>query len=466
MEQKQSEKMTTLLRQREVDYSTLSTTPGQACANCRWFSGVDGSWCRIVESTPLDIMNTGYCNRWEVDPTTTSQGSALAELSEMAEMMGSAELDDKAGKKPPYGDKPGSDDDDDSEDDDNDDNKPDKKKKPAPKKSLLESAVDSVKSLFTRDEFGDGIGFKVQGNHWLIVWSNNFEDREGEIFTAKAIDDYVARVDAGIVPTPALVVWHVDGVSAKDSKTRIGDTEWVGRHEHFILAGGTFDDTPQGRAAQNYYSKQARKTKVSHGFSYDPRQFDGRHYEQFNTFEISLLPEGVEANRFTNLSGVKDMELTDKKRQYIADVFGESVAEDVLAKLSNAGEAIKSLDVAYKDFTQVNEPDVETEAKKEAVERVETQLKDLIPDLVDGQALTAKSSAAALNSVKALVEKVKALESDVAALKERAAAAPKRASDSKMTIINETDAPNLKKEIADQMTARDPFFGVEVKGDI
>src|SRR5258705_7915119 len=53
--------------QKEANYVPLSETPGQACANCRWFSAAYDR-CMIVENWPQPIMATGHSNRWEATP--------------------------------------------------------------------------------------------------------------------------------------------------------------------------------------------------------------------------------------------------------------------------------------------------------------------------------------------------------------------------------------------------------------
>jgi hypothetical protein len=72
-----------LLRQSEVDYTTVSPETGvRQCANCRWFcaSGWDnasnsptGAHCQIVEGYPLAILPTGLCNRHEILPADANE---------------------------------------------------------------------------------------------------------------------------------------------------------------------------------------------------------------------------------------------------------------------------------------------------------------------------------------------------------------------------------------------------------
>lgn len=59
-------KMVVRFTQEEAAYTPVSTTAGEACAGCRWFTGeaAGGPACAIVEMYPLDIEPTGYCNKY------------------------------------------------------------------------------------------------------------------------------------------------------------------------------------------------------------------------------------------------------------------------------------------------------------------------------------------------------------------------------------------------------------------
>lgn len=250
----------------------------------------------------------------------------------------------------------------------------------------------------------ENTAFKVKGNHFLITWSNNFIDRDGEIFTAKAINAYINRVDMGMTPPPELWVWH------SGAKTRIGQAEVVAFDGHFTIASGQFDTTPQAQNAKAYYAKHQRSTGVSHGFTFPASAFDGKHYHQFSTFEISLLPKAVAANPFTNLEQVKEgikMALTDEKRKYLREVFGDE-ADRVLNTLEESGKALEDMQAAYKDFT---DPDAvsSTAVSEKAVDAATSDLKALIPDLLEGQAEVFITQAETLKALKAQRDEIAGL---------------------------------------------------------
>lgn len=405
--------------QSEAGYVTLSAAPGQACANCRWFKAVeyeDGeaevkSECHLIANWPEAILATGRCDRWEAAPSSEPAPLEVVVVDASAQpaMQGEA----AAGGK---------------------------------------GLIDRIRDLFPKRKAADdlNVGLKVVGNHWLIVWSNNFEDRDGECFTQKAIDKYVARVDVGAVPLPELWIYHTPG-------TRIGQASWVGRHDHFVLAGGDFDSTPQAQAAKAFYQRTAGKTSISHGFTFPPDALRDKAYHEFNTFEITLLPRGAEANRFTSLEGVKAMALEEHKRAHIIEAFGKELAEEILGDLDKRGKALEEVGIAFKDY--VDATDGKPSAAKEAVEAVEASLKTLIADLIGDSAETASQHAAEAKAFTALTEQVQGLRAEVAALKELVDLKPRSAStDSATTITNAALSEDVKK----QFSKIDDFFGTQV----
>src|SRR5690348_17028323 len=128
--------------QDEVNYTTLSSKRNQACANCRFFFPSGG--CLIVESQPLSILATGYCDEWTALPEPEDPATEIVEVLEAIEYQ--LGVNNSVGYM---------------------------EKKPTMKERLL--ALVGIKA---RDEPMTA-GFKALGNgKWVAMWSNNFEDRE------------------------------------------------------------------------------------------------------------------------------------------------------------------------------------------------------------------------------------------------------------------------------------------------
>jgi hypothetical protein len=315
------------------------------------------------------------------------------------------------------------------------------------------NVVEAVeKALGRKDD--EGTGFKVIGNYWWATWSNNFKDRDGEIFTAQALKDYEARVDMGVVAMPNLWVWHVG------EQVDIGTAKMVGFDGHFIHAAGEFKTDPQALAAKAYYTKHAKDTGISHGFTYPLEKFDGKHYHQFNTFEISLLPRGTEANWYTSLEGVKDMTLDERKLSYLKEVFGEEHATRILADWDKRGKALEELNVEYKDF--VAPADSTTAVDEKAVENADKAFRDFIPELVEGSGEAVTAALEAVKASKATNAVVAELRQEINALRAEMDLRPRSASKAQETEVEASHLSDaLKESIKQQTTEKDPFWNTE-----
>ena len=138
--------------------------------------------------------------------------------------------------------------------------------------------------------------FKTFGdNNWLAWYSNNFEDREGEIISLNALREFTDEANKGSVPMPELWFHHIKG-------TRHGIAQALFLVDHFAMAYGVFDDPTVNKFVtpmKSWYDKQEFIT-VSHGFEYEAKDktLDGV-YQKIRTYEISSLPAGREANSLT-----------------------------------------------------------------------------------------------------------------------------------------------------------------------
>jgi hypothetical protein len=291
---------------------------------------------------------------------------------------------------------------------------------------LLDTVIGAYKALMGdgKPELKTASGFKALGNSWFAWWSNNFEDHDGEYFSEKAIDEYVRRVDVGAVPFPELWLWHTPG-------TKHGRAEWVGRVGHFAVAAGSFDETPAGQAAKAHYAKASGDYGMSHGFTYDPGQKRDGVYEQFNTFEISVLPAKAAANPYTAFSEVFEMEMDEEKRAFLARVLGsDELAAQLITATEDKSRAMEQLDVRYKDFVQMDAPaPVDEKAVGEDMPADEVAPEDAAPaeDVPEegksdmGEFVTAitEDLATLANAVNSLIGKVESVQSSSAAEKAR-----------------------------------------------
>jgi hypothetical protein len=412
-------KMTSPLTQAETNYIPLSITKGKACANCRFFcaNGEYGDSCLIVQSWPETILPTGYCDRWETPPPLTDVDPIPVVIIEPA--VGEMDSGQVA---------------------------------LTPEKEGFVGKL--VKRLLGREQKQSNAftvyRTKDKTPHWFAVFSNNFEDRDGEIITDKAWDGYLKRVNMGFVPMPELWLGHIPG-------TKHGQATQVFAVGNFVCAVGTFDDTPEAKRAVDYYTTKGRDTPLSHGFTFPKWAFEDGQYKVINTFEISTLPPPlVAANPFTEYE-VKDMQqITPEQAAALELVMGKDAVSRI-DQLREQSEKIKEAGVNYKDF-------VDADAQQQVSEdtRATKALGELVGQLIEGQGelltlVTAQTTSAKAQSEKnmTLEKQVKDLTAQIAALTAKLGDAPRRASEAPETKLSEADKNKLKEQLPVEY---DPMF--------
>ena len=424
---------TGLLEPEDVNYIPLSIINGKACANCRWYIADAPSRmaCYLVDASDEDdepILATGYCDRWEAPPAPPPDA-----VEAMAEMMSDVVDTLQEQTAPTLNDS-------------------------VPTSEVMDMGKarkplgDRIRQLFQRKPSDDAFSiFKGSDNewHWHAIFTNNFEDLEGEILTAKAHDKYIARLDMGLVPMPRLLVWHTPG-------TEHGETDAVWRNGHFVHAVGHFDATPEATKAIAFYQKNASKIKMSHGFTAPEWAFDGKHYEDYNTIEITTLPPYAAANPYTSFEELQHMTLTEEKRRHIEAVFGKEKLAEIEAADDERSKALEDMKVAYKDFADATPPPPKPEQDK--------ALTSLYTDLATSQADMVKALTTIPTALKALETKFEtetaAWQKELDALRAVVNAAPRRPTQDASTTVKEGE------NLIDALPGDDreaSFWGVPVK---
>lgn len=325
MKTKPTEKyFTGKLPQVEVAYTPLSAKAGEACATCRWFQN-DGCW--LVESyEPEPIIATGWCNRHEATPPPKSDPTEI-----LAEAITEA-LEENAATivnaMPMFA---------------------------ASHKTFKQRLSDLLADILPKPKQREQQSFfmfkDVNGKpHWHAIYTNNFIDREDEILTEAAHDKFIGRIDMGLVPMPTLQAWHTPG-----SDHGVATCIW--RDGHMVHAVGDFYDNDLAKAAIPYYEKHAHRLKMSHLFESPSWAFDGVHYDDYNTIEITTLPPGAEANPYTTFEELLSMkDRSPEKTKFLEDLFGKDNLAKIDAASGDINKGLEAARVTYKEFTDVTTP--------------------------------------------------------------------------------------------------------------
>jgi hypothetical protein len=303
--------------QQEANYTPLSSTPGQACANCRWFSVYNR--CFIVENDPQPILATGHSNRWEPTPQPTELDTEPIPVVIVEQPYDYEDSQEMALTVP---------------------------------KNLVERVKEFIAGIRPRATPEPAVFtvYKAANGRkaWISRHTGKWVDREDEILSEKSHESYVERVQKGIVSPPELWMWHAKG-------TRHGQAVTVWKSGGFVLAAGYFDETPAGEKAFAYYEKNAGKIKLSHMFHFPRQTKIGGVYNEYNTVEITTLPDGAEAFPYTSFQEIKTMPISSEAARMIEEALGADVLQAAQQADNKAGEDTKKLDalgVASKNYDQ------------------------------------------------------------------------------------------------------------------
>lgn len=188
----------------------------------------------------------------------------------------------------------------------------------------------------------DGVSItRDKAGRWrfLGVPTNNFRDRDGEVFTEAAHREYVGWADR-TGDYPELRLWH--------APYGIGDVDMLDYADGFMLASGTFRPGMEGVAAR---LAAEPGLGMSHGYTYGARDLKGGAYGSYRTFEVSVLPRARAANDATMFAiGAKEaMMMTGEKRAFLVRTLGEEAVRELEQQLAGTREALVARGVDFKD---------------------------------------------------------------------------------------------------------------------
>lgn len=221
----------------------------------------------------------------------------------------------------------------------------------------------------------------LDGTDWWMQWTTNaFADREQEIFTTRALEDFVERHRESAVKGE---FWyrHIPG-------TKFGTVQWQALVGRFLVQAGPFDATPVGQAFKVFFQQYPDGHPVvapegwgtSHGYQYKAVDREDGVYEWVEIQESTVLPLRVASNpwsphpRIVKRGRGDDMNETERKEleriggaQLVALVEQEGEART--KHLERAGVGFKGLKDAMAMTLALMEA-VEDEAIREALSEI------------------------------------------------------------------------------------------------
>lgn len=146
--------------------------------------------------------------------------------------------------------------------------------------------------------------FKEQdgGYRWVLLSSNAFRDRDGQILSQKSLEQDVAQWDVAGAPADPLRWWHValdDGEGEPHAiGLDLGSVDFRMVQGRTLIESGTFLDKEIGESVYN----ASDKLEASVGFRHPKSEPDADGvFHTIHIFERSLLPKGNASNPLTQL---------------------------------------------------------------------------------------------------------------------------------------------------------------------
>jgi len=191
---------------------------------------------------------------------------------------------------------------------------------------------------------------------WVGIFTNAFEDREGEFFATPALKEFVSWTKAENITMP-LWFWHMP--------YDMGMAEAFEMAGRMVVVAGHLNET--GKAIAKWYSEHPEETLgMSHQFEWSPLRKDGKTYLWFRPSEVTFLPWEKAANAYTVYIVGGNM---DEKSKKLVEILGEEKATEVLTEAEAKSKALEE-NVAFKEVEAQPAPKAEEAPKEETKEVV------------------------------------------------------------------------------------------------
>lgn len=173
---------------------------------------------------------------------------------------------------------------------------------------------------------------------WILLSSNAYRDRDGEIVSTKALLDDVARADRDRDYGP-LRWWHVPGLD-------IGDCDFNAMSGRVLVESGTFRSEAIG---QSVFKAQGG-LQASIGFKHPHTEPDlEKIYWNIRRFERSLTPTGRASNPFTKLVVKQERQMDSEKIEALKALIGEDGIRAILQQVQATQKEADLAGTAFKE---------------------------------------------------------------------------------------------------------------------
>lgn len=207
---------------------------------------------------------------------------------------------------------------------------------------------------FMQDNYGIAIK-EVNGKPWIFTWSSNaFEDRDKEIISTKALEEWSNEVnqreDKGYFN-----FWHI-GVRDNPGLTDFAKKEWTGVPGRILVEAGPFLDNEKGQRALKFFKQHLSGHPefapegwgCSIEFKFLPEERATGVFDNVEITRTSVLPRFAAANIHTQVKEIKTMAMSDEQKQAALEIFGKELGSELIATAENKSKELEA-NVAHKE---------------------------------------------------------------------------------------------------------------------
>lgn len=222
----------------------------------------------------------------------------------------------------------------------------------------LQEAYETIKEMLAWSDYeGEDkqlvigtTGFRIKqinGEPWFLAWSTNaFKDREGEIFSTKALEKYVSEAEKN-EDRGYFNLWHIPG-------TDFAKKEWQGVVGRILVEAGPFLKDAKGQAALKFFKQHPANHPglapegwgMSPEYRFLPEDRDDKVYDWVWITRTSVLAKAAAANVYTK--GGLQMALSEDQVKAAQEIFGEALAGQIIKEAETESKELEQAGVAHK----------------------------------------------------------------------------------------------------------------------
>lgn len=231
------------------------------------------------------------------------------------------------------------------------------------------AGVESEKPSEDIEMFSTPSGFAVKmvdGKPYHFAWTTNaFEDREGEIFSTKALEQYVLENEKK-EHRGYFNLWHINEDNS-GLNSDFAEKKWQGVSGRFLVEFGPYLDDRKGQSALRFFKKYPdghpefapEGWGCSPEFKFLPEERETGVFDWLFITKTSILPRAAAANIWTGAEQKENvMTITKDQEKLYIEALGEEDFEKMVKEGENKTRELEAGNIAHKKNELKTEVDI------------------------------------------------------------------------------------------------------------